>query len=327
MSAGSKTGMVLGKFMPPHTGHLYLVEFARSYVDRLTVVVGSLQDEPIPGDLRFEWMKELFPGEQVVHLTDENPQHPSEHPDFWQIWYDSLMSILPECPDFLFASEDYGSTLAGVLGAEFIPLERTVLSVSGTDIRKNPLAWWDYLPRCVRPYYVKKVCLFGPESTGKTTLAKALARHFGTIFVPEYAHVLLSRLCGELEASQMELIAKGQQASERALSRSANRLLFCDTDLLTTTIWSRVLFGDCPQWILEAAEDSYYDLYLLLDVDVPWIDDVHRILPDNRRPFFEFCRAELERLNRRYIVLSGSWDERFSVATAGVKSLLCDSVT
>lgn len=75
-------GMVLGKFMPPHAGHVYLCEFARRWVDELTIVVGSTAAEPIPGAQRVAWMRELFPFDRVVHLANENPQRPWEHPDF-----------------------------------------------------------------------------------------------------------------------------------------------------------------------------------------------------------------------------------------------------
>src|SRR5205823_888204 len=78
-------GMLLGKFLPPHLGHVYLAEFASRYADRLTVVVCSLRREPIPGELRSRWMRELFPLADVVHLTDELPQEPAEHPDFWEL--------------------------------------------------------------------------------------------------------------------------------------------------------------------------------------------------------------------------------------------------
>src|SRR3954464_12879435 len=110
------TGMLLGKFMPPHLGHVYLVEFAQRFVDHLTVVVCSLPSEPIPGSLRFAWMRELFPAANVVHLTDDLPQEPCQHPDFWQLWHDSLLRVVPGRPDFVFASEDYGWKLAEVLG-------------------------------------------------------------------------------------------------------------------------------------------------------------------------------------------------------------------
>ncbi|CFS06952.1 Putative transcriptional regulatory protein NadR (probably AsnC-family) [Mycobacterium tuberculosis] len=87
-------GMVLGKFMPPHAGHVYLCEFARRWVDELTIVVGSTAAEPIPGAQRVAWMRELFPFDRVVHLANENPQRPWEHPDFWDIWKASLQGVL-----------------------------------------------------------------------------------------------------------------------------------------------------------------------------------------------------------------------------------------
>ena len=78
--------MILGKFMPPHAGHQYLVHFARNFVDRLTVLVCSLKSEPIAGELRYAWMRELFPDVRIVHITEELPQTPAEHPEFWTIW-------------------------------------------------------------------------------------------------------------------------------------------------------------------------------------------------------------------------------------------------
>lgn len=316
-------GMVLGKFMPPHLGHLYLVEFARNYVDDLAVVVGTLQSEPIPGALRFDWMRELFPHDRVLHLTDENPQYPHEHPDFWRIWTDSLTRILPWRPDYVFASEEYGYKLAEVLGARFVPVDisRDTLPVSGTAIRTDPWTHWEYLPRCVRPYYAKRVCVFGPESTGKSTLARNLAAHFGTVAVPEYARTHLEAQEGRVGLEDMEPIARGQVATEEALVRNANRLLFCDTDVLETTIWSDVLFGECPPWVRAEAERRTYDLYLLTDVDVPWVSDMIRYLPEERRSFFDRCEEALRSRNRPYVRVSGDWDQRWRTAVEAVDQL------
>ena len=182
-------GMLLGKFLPPHKGHCFLVDFASNFVDKLTIVVGTLPSEPIPGKLRYRWMKELFPQAQVVHLDKVLPQEPSEHPDFWDIWEQELRAILPQTPDVVFASESYGHKLAEVLNARFIPVDpqRNSIPTSGTAIRENPFANWKYIPGPVRPYFLKRVCLFGPESTGKSTMAQKLANHFETTFVPEYA--------------------------------------------------------------------------------------------------------------------------------------------
>ena len=318
------SGMVLGKFMPPHLGHIYLVEFARNYVDRLTVVVGTLAREPIPGELRYRWMKELFPDVNVVHLTDENPQEPHEHPDFWDIWRDSLKRVLPGPVDHVFTSEPYGRKLAEVLGATSVPVDlaRTAQPVSGTKVREDPMGHWAYLPRCVRPYFVRRICIFGPESTGKSTLARDLAARFGTVHVPEYARAHLEWQDGKIVAGDIPRIARGQMAAEDALARSAHRLLFCDTDLITTTIWSDVLFGSCPDWIRAEADRRGYELYLLTGVDVPWVADSVRYLPEERRSFFDRCRQELDRRGRSYVVLNGSWDERLATATAAVERVL-----
>jgi NadR type nicotinamide-nucleotide adenylyltransferase len=318
------TGMLLGKFMPPHLGHVYLGEFAGRYVDRLTIVVCSLASEPIPGALRYQWMRELFPFDNVVHLTDDLPQEPGEHPDFWALWQAALQRVLPGRPDFVFASEEYGRPLAEVLGGRFVPvdIERAAVPMSGTAVRADPMRNWDYLPRCVRPYFVKRVCVFGPESTGKTTLARRLAEHFGTAWVPEYARTLLEAQQGRLEPADLPRIVRGQVASEDALARNARKVLVCDTDPLTTLVWSEVLYGAVDPYVGEQAEKRSYNLYLLLDVDVPWVGDVVRYLPEDRRGFFERCQEALESRGRRYVSLSGGWDERFARAVREVEQFI-----
>ncbi len=320
--------MILGKFMPPHLGHQYLIDFAHSYVEQLTVLVCSLRAEPIPGELRCAWVREIFPDVNVVHVTDENPQEPHEHPDFWQIWHESIRRVLPEGPDFVFASEDYGWKLAKILGARYIPVDhaRELVPVSGAEVRANPLQHWAYLPGCVRPYFLRRVCVFGPESTGKSTLARRLAAHYETACVSEYARGLLNFKDGRCDPEDIPLIARGQIASEDALARQANRVLFCDTDLLTTTIWSDVLFGSCPEWIQEEADRRTYDLYLLADIDVPWISDGQRYLPQERESFFARCVRVLESRGRRYVKISGSWEERFAQACREVDRLLAGDV-
>ncbi len=327
MRTPRKTGMVLGKFLPPHLGHVYLVDFARRYVDELTVVVGTLQAEPIPGEQRCAWMRELFPDARVVHLTDENPQHPEEHPDFWHIWRQSLLRVLPAPPDYVFASESYGPRLAEILGAEFVPVDpaRSVVPVSGTTLRKAPFSYWAYLPPCVRPYFARRVCVFGPESTGKTTLARSLAACLSTVMVPEYARTLLMSQGGRIAPEDIPRIARGQAASEDALLRSANRVVICDTDLLATTLWGEVLFGDCPAWVREEAERRTYDLYLLTDVDVPWEADPVRYLPGERASFLRRCEEALKTRGRPYLKLSGPPEARLAAALRAVEALLAES--
>ncbi len=321
------TGMVLGKFLPPTLGHRYLIDFARAWCPNLTVIVGTLQREPIPGDLRLAWMRELFPDVSVLHLTDENPQYPHEHPDFWQIWHDSIRRLMPTGPDFVFASEEYGFKLAEVLGARYIPVDtpRDLVPVSATQVREQPMLHWRYLPDCVRPWFVRRVCIIGPESTGKSTLAKQLAHHYDTLQVGEYARGCIDAHQGRVDAEMFRLFVRGQAASERALARQANRLLICDSDAFTTALYHELYIGGRPDWIMEEARRRSYDLYLLADPDgTPYIADNQRLHPDKRQWFFDQCVNWLAERKAPYQILTGAWEQRFRQACDAVDRLLQD---
>jgi len=316
--------LIIGKFMPPHLGHQYLIDFAKNYVDKLNVLVCSIKSEPMPGSLRYRWVREMFPDVNVISFTYENPQEPHEHINFWQIWRDTIYKVLPQGADYLFASEKYGWKLADVLQMNYVPVDhaRELVPVSGTAIRQDPQKNWSFIPSQVRPHFIKRVCIFGPESTGKSTLARDLAKHFNTLYVHEYARGLIDAQNGECSYADIEKIAKGQIAAEAAIARQANKVMFCDTDLITTTIWSKILFKKCPAWIEEEATRRKYDLYLLLDIDVPWVADKQRFLPEKRKWFLDLCIKELKRRNKPYVLISGNWQERFKKAVKEVERIV-----
>ena len=309
-------GFILGKFMPPHLGHKYLIDFGSSYCDELTVLVCSLDREPIPGHLRFQWVKDSFPGARVLHYSKDIPQEPSEHPEFWRIWREMISEFAGSNWDYVFASEDYGWRLSSELKATYIPVNhaRSLVPISATEIRKEPCKYWEYIIPAARPYFLKKIAIVGPESAGKSTLARQLANHFQTVYVEEYARGLLDFNNGQCEKHHIPLIAKGHLSSEKALSLQANRLLFSDTDVMTTMIWSDVLFGDCPDWIRIAAKEQKIDFHLLLDCDLPWENDGQRYMPElkPRQEFFQRVKGELDRLNRPYELIQGFGEERLA---------------
>ncbi|WP_428263775.1 AAA family ATPase [Haliangium sp.] len=328
----SVRGMVLGKFMPPHLGHVHLVDFARAYCDEVAVVVEKVVDEPIPSELRLAWMQEMFPDCHLVHLVDLNPQEPAAHPRFWDIWRDSLRRALPWPPDVVLASEDYGPRLAEVLGARFVPVDRDrrALTVgdgplSGTAVRADPMGWFDALPRVVRPYFVKRVRIVGPESSGKSTLARALARRFDTVWVPEYAETVIRLHDGRIDEADLVEFVRGQVADEQALARSARRVLICDTDAVTTLVWSRLLYGRVAPALaaaVEAAAARPYELTLLCLPDVPFAPDVHRVGPDTRARTLDLLRDELGARGVDAVELSGDAAAREARAAAAIAPLL-----
>lgn len=279
----------------------------------LTVLVCSIAREEIPGTLRFAWMREMFPDVDVRHCTDENPQEPSEHPDFWSIWRRSIERYCPR-PSHVFASEPYGAQLARELGAEFVPVDigREIVPISGTAIRSNPLEHWHYLPEPVRPYFVKRVAILGPESSGKTTFARHLAARYETAWAHEWARPYYEWKPPPFELSDMPLIARGQDAAIHAAERRARRILFTDTDAVTTCVWSEMLFGQVPHEVASIAAAQRIDLSLVLAPDTPWVDDGQRVQPDIevRRDFVARLCERLRAHGREPVLLRGTWEEK-----------------
>ena len=322
-----RRGMLLGKFLPPHRGHQYMIDFARRCVDELTVFVCSIECEPIPGTLRYEWVRDHFGGVRVVHCQDENPQSPEDDPaNFWRIWRRSLLSRLEQPPDVVFASEPYGVRLAQELGADYVPVDplRETVPISATKIRENSALYADYILPEARPFFVRRVVLVGPESSGKSTLTKLLAERFGTPFVAEYGRTFQENVGRDLRLGDMLAIARAHRAAEDAAAMQARGLIFVDTEAIITKLWSKVFFDAVPEGLEELIEPARYQLYLLTEPHThEWHDDGWRLQPERaaRVRFFEEMRAELEARDCPYHVLTGEWPERQIQAEGYVHAL------
>ncbi len=176
----------------------------------------------------------------------------------------------------------------------------------------------------------RRVVLFGPESTGKTTLAVRLARHYQTAWVPEALRAYVERRLPSLapgaplvEESDLWPVVDAQVQAEEALAIEASRVLFCDTDPLQTAVYAQHYFGRCPEWLWRLAAARRYDLTLLLDVDVPWTSDPLRDRPAQRAELHALFLRTLEAHGQRpFVRIAGSWAERESAARAAVDALL-----
>src|SRR5699024_2120395 len=172
-----------------------------------------------------------------------------------------------------------------------------------------------------RNFNIKRVVLYGPESTGKTTLAKQLAAHYNTNWVPEYMRTFLEKktlIPGEeiVAYKELEIIARGQIKAENTLSKTANKFLFCDTNLLELQVYAEHYFEKCPKAITTYARKNKYDLYILTYIDVPWQADVMRDRPENRKEMFALFEQKLKENNLPYITVKGNERERLEQAVS-----------
>jgi NadR type nicotinamide-nucleotide adenylyltransferase len=167
-----------------------------------------------------------------------------------------------------------------------------------------------------------KIAVVGPESTGKSTMSAYLAQYYHTVWVPEYAREYCEKLISPCTWQDEVNMFYGQLALEAEMLPQANKLLICDTTFITVKIWSDYTFGKSPQEVLDELPKHPYDLYLLLNIDLPWEEDPLRDFPHMREHFMEVWYKELQALNANYMVISGAGAERYANAVAAIDMFL-----
>ncbi len=170
---------------------------------------------------------------------------------------------------------------------------------------------------------IKKIAIVGPESTGKSTLSQLLARHYKVSWVPEYARYYCENLVTDYTLQDEENMFYGQVALEDAiLAVTESDFIICDTTFVTVKIWSDEVLGVTPQPVLDTLPKRPYDLYLLMDIDLPWQDDPLRDFPNQREYFMEIWHKELKALDANYVVISGLGHDRVANAKKAVDDFL-----
>lgn len=329
-----KRGLVVGKFCPLHLGHELLIRRATQACGELLVVSYTKPEFPGLEPARREgWLRAQFPQAHIVVLDDarlaalcaargvpartlpHNEDDGELHRHFmgWLCW-----TVLDLPVDAVFSSEDYGSGFARVLQQHYaqgavahvsVDQARTLVPVSGTLVRQDPHAHGALLSPVVRASFVRRVCVLGGESSGKTTLAQALARHFDTAWVAEYGRELWESQDGVLAYDDLLKIGREQLQREAAAAGQARRWLFCDTSPLTTYFYCVEMFGRAEAALLELAGHDY-DLVVLCTPDFPFIQDGTRRDDSFRLRQHAWYQAELARRGIAFVHVAGSVDER-----------------
>jgi NadR type nicotinamide-nucleotide adenylyltransferase len=174
--------------------------------------------------------------------------------------------------------------------------------------------------------HISRIVFFGPESTGKTTLARKLAKEFNTVWVPEYARDLLQKKYENTgkacESSDIELIVEGQLKTENDLIIKANQYIFCDTDPLETYVYAKVYFPNADfLWLDKLNDNLEYNHYFLTYIDTPWEADDLRDKPTERQEMFEEFVTELRRRNKNFTILKGDIKTRTKTVIKTLKAI------
>jgi len=177
----------------------------------------------------------------------------------------------------------------------------------------------------MRPFFVKRVVIMGPESVGKSTLTKNLAKHYNTNFVEEYGRTVFERNGNKIGIEDFIPISVGRQEIENHQIKSSNKIIFCDTEDITTYLFSRMYFPDDYKSIENILLDRLYkngnyDLYILLKPDCEGVQDGTRQFLEERIEHYEVIKTELEKYKCNFIEISGNWDERLERSIEIIKS-------
>jgi NadR type nicotinamide-nucleotide adenylyltransferase len=337
------TGLVVGKFCPLHNGHLSVIKRAFELCDR--VVILSYTSERFigcEGFRRKEWLEYAVENitdddsrgsvhilDDIVTIEDDAPE--DEHRYFCA---DYLLNELDTTVQAVFTSESYGQGFADYLSKyfsdnlktsitvdhEMIDSERNVWPISGTQARRalaskyRPQMLDIFLPHYVKRDFVRKILFLGAESTGKTTLVKALGDDRGLNTALEFGRYLFDKRKGKLQYEDMFHIGDSQITVEkyRASGLSLNEYLYCDTSPLTTAFYSKEMFGCVSPKLVDLVldtQDSYYKIFLCAP-DFLMVQDGTRKDEAFRQRGHAYYMRELEEFN--YTVLRGSLEERIA---------------
>jgi len=177
----------------------------------------------------------------------------------------------------------------------------------------------------MKHHSILKIALLGPESSGKTTLARELAEHFRSDWVPEYAREYIEKLDGKYTMQDIVYCATEQIRSEADKLKDAKHYLFSDTDLINLKVWLLDVYGTYPEWMEDKIKQNHYDLYLLTAPDIPFEDDPIRENPHRRNYFFEWYKKELDDYHFPYEIIYGIGPERLKNAIAATEKLTLKS--
>lgn len=330
MALTHKRGLVLGTFMPLHDAHLFVFDVAEQLVDELTVLLCATPNDPIDVTTRKAWLETTLPDHIKLKIFVGDLPWVSRRDDLVDAWADMVRTHHEEKIDLLIGSDWPIAKLAKRL--EVRPFladpHRIVFPTETAEILASPHTHWHLLAPAARAYFQKRICLLGPESTGKSRMADRLADAYNTRVIPEYGRTYdeVFKQKGDWVIEELEELAIGHLAIQRAASKRAGGVVFEDTDPIQTVAWAEYLLKTPSEHMLDRIGNwEPADHYLLLSPDVAWVDDGVRYDPKQevRQWFYDRMGDMLSARGLPVTLITGAdWENRYEQGAKAVEAFL-----
>jgi len=320
-------GLVIGKFLPLHRGHVHLLEAAAAECERVSVIVCDAGWHDLSPELRGKWIGESLPSAHVA-VVDQDAVGLGD--DDSEGWASATRKALGSAPDVVFSSEDYGPVFSHYLGARHVMVDRNRenVPIRAADVRADPLANLDAMPPHVRSHFVKRVCVIGAESTGKSTLATDLAENLDAVVVPEFGRFYTEAMPDpsryRWDSDDFSAIARTQASFEDDAARWSGPVLVCDTNPFVTSVFREAYLGVANPALSEWTRRRRYDLFLLCDLRTPFEQDGTGLRHNGvirermQKDYTAYAAAQAGTL----VTLQGDRQTRLRAATSAVLDLL-----
>lgn len=313
--------IVIGKFYPPHLGHHYLIDTAVKQSDEVDVLVVDNPDYHIPAQRRAKWLRAEHPTAHVQIIPDIGKDDDSP------AWALHTLKFLGYTPDMVFSSEAYGRTWAEAMGCQYVEvdIDRTTVPISGTKVRQDMLASWQYLSGSVRAGLALRIVVVGAESTGTTTLARDLAEALHVPWVLEVGRYYTeSIMTGDTRWHDDDFyrIGRLQQAYENEIAARSEGVIVCDTNAVATEVWQRRYMGHATKEMRRIAAKDKADLYIITGDEIPFVQDGLRDGEHIRHQMHRWFLAHIKKTGVPHIIVSGDQATRLQSAVTAAREMI-----
>lgn len=325
-----KVGMYGGSFDPLHIGHIHDIIKASSMCEELFVMISWCDGrESTSKELRYRWILNCtrhLPNVKIILIEDKAVSKEEYNTDYyWEKGANDIKSAIGKPINAVFCGDDYYGTnrFESLYSpeSEVVYFPRKEVPINSTEIREWASNNWDYIPDVCKSFYARKVLVVGGESTGKSTLVQNLALAYNTNFVSEVGRDTCEYAGGEdfMVVDDLYENILRQKINVMDASKRSNRILFIDTDAITTLFYAQFLLKDdeelskCKRLAEAVSLINEWDLVLFLEPTVEFIQDGTRseVIAEDREKYSKQIKALLEKYNVRYYSLNGDYLDRF----------------